>query len=94
MHLEPIGLIAWLALGTLAGWLTGRWRSVGYGALGDVAAGMAGALLGAYVLLLMGAPPDVGLIVTIVVAFAGAALTVLLLHLAVARTSAYWSAES
>ena len=68
-------------------------RSVGYGGLGDVAAGMAGALFGAWLLAAMGAPPDVGLLVALLFAWGGAAAAVLVLGLAIARFNAYWRGD-
>jgi uncharacterized membrane protein YeaQ/YmgE (transglycosylase-associated protein family) len=93
MQADVVGMIAWLALGGLAGWLVGRWRGIGFGPLGDVAAGMAGALLGAWVLVALGAPHDVGLVVTVITAFLGAVLVLQLLRLAAAWASPYWRSE-
>jgi uncharacterized membrane protein YeaQ/YmgE (transglycosylase-associated protein family) len=90
MQADVVGMVAWLALGGLAGWLVGCWRGVGFGPLGDVAAGMAGALLGAWVLVALGAPHDVGLVVTVITAFLGAAFAVQLLRLAADWAAPYW----
>jgi hypothetical protein len=38
--LEPGGIIAWLVVGLIAGWLAGRvMRGTGYGVLGDIVVG-------------------------------------------------------
>jgi hypothetical protein len=45
MVLEPGGIIAWLLVGLIAGWLTGKvMRGGGYGAFRDIILGVVGAV--------------------------------------------------
>ncbi len=47
--LDPGGLIAWLAVGLIAGWLAGKVMSgAGYGLIGDIVTGLIGALVGGF----------------------------------------------
>jgi uncharacterized membrane protein YeaQ/YmgE (transglycosylase-associated protein family) len=73
MDLEPGGLIAWLIVGAIAGWLAGQfWKGSGFGLLGNIVVGIIGAFLGGFVLSLLGIGGSAGLIGSIVVAFIGA----------------------
>lgn len=46
----PHGILWWLILGILAGWLTGKvMRGTGYGVLPDLILGMIGALVGGFI---------------------------------------------
>jgi uncharacterized membrane protein YeaQ/YmgE (transglycosylase-associated protein family) len=48
--LEPGGLVAWIFVGLIAGWLAGHvMKGSGYGVVGDVVVGLVGALLGGIV---------------------------------------------
>jgi uncharacterized membrane protein YeaQ/YmgE (transglycosylase-associated protein family) len=50
MNLEPGGLLAWVIVGVIAGWLTGRiMRGRGYGCVTDLVIGLLGALVGGFV---------------------------------------------
>ena len=69
MVLEPGGIIAWLVVGLIAGFLASRvMGSGGYGLLGDIVVGLVGAFIGGIVcgMLVVG---DYGFIGSIVVAF-------------------------
>jgi uncharacterized membrane protein YeaQ/YmgE (transglycosylase-associated protein family) len=47
LHLEPGGIIAWLIVGLIAGWLTGLFmRGGGYGILTDIIIGLIGGFIG------------------------------------------------
>ncbi len=49
--LDPGGLIGWIVVGLLAGWLAGHLtRGRGFGCLGDILLGIVGGLIGGYVL--------------------------------------------
>ncbi|MEO2088932.1 MAG: GlsB/YeaQ/YmgE family stress response membrane protein [Gemmataceae bacterium] len=79
--LDPGGVIAWLAVGLIAGFLAGRVMSGGgYGVIGDLVVGLVGALLGGFLFgqFVTGTP---GLIGSIVVAFLGACALIWLLRL-------------
>jgi uncharacterized membrane protein YeaQ/YmgE (transglycosylase-associated protein family) len=80
MSLEPGGLIAWILVGLIAGWLAsvvmGRG---GYGVIGDIIVGLVGAILGGWLFSLVGVGAG-GLIGSIIVAFVGAVVLILLLR--------------
>jgi uncharacterized membrane protein YeaQ/YmgE (transglycosylase-associated protein family) len=49
--LSPGGIIAWLVVGLIAGWLAGlTTKGSGYGMLGDVLVGLIGSFLGGFIL--------------------------------------------
>ena len=73
MALEPGGIIAWLVVGLIAGWLAGLvMRGGGYGILGDIVMGVIGALVGGFLFGLLMPGSSAGLLGSIVVAFIGA----------------------
>ncbi|MBV8719587.1 MAG: GlsB/YeaQ/YmgE family stress response membrane protein [Chloroflexi bacterium] len=79
MHLDPGGLIAWLVVGLVAGWLAGQFmRGGGYGIIGDIVLGVIGAFVGGFVFSLIMPGASVGLIGSIVVAFIGAVILIAL----------------
>jgi uncharacterized membrane protein YeaQ/YmgE (transglycosylase-associated protein family) len=62
MALEPGGLIAWLVVGLIAGWLAGQFmRGGGYGLVGDIIIGIIGAFIGGFVLSILLPSSSVGL---------------------------------
>ena len=68
------GLIIYLAIGAVAGWLAGNlMKGGGFGLLGNIVVGIVGAVLGGFVFGLLGISAT-GLIGFIVTATAGAAL--------------------
>jgi len=74
MHLDPGGLVAWLVVGLVSGWLAGQFmRGGGYGLLGDIVLGVVGAFVGGFIFSLVLPGSSVGLVGSIVVAFIGAA---------------------
>ena len=79
MNLEPGGLIAWLVVGLIAGWLAGQFmKGGGYGLVGDIVLGIIGAFVGGFVFSLLLPGSSVGLIGSIVVAFVGAVILIAL----------------
>ena len=69
ISLEPGGVIAWLVVGLIAGFLASRvMGSGGYGLIGDLVVGLVGAVLGGFAggLLVTG---KYGLLGSVVVAF-------------------------
>jgi uncharacterized membrane protein YeaQ/YmgE (transglycosylase-associated protein family) len=44
-----IGILTWIVLGLVAGWLAGRFMRGGYGLVGDIVLGIVGAIVGGYV---------------------------------------------
>jgi uncharacterized membrane protein YeaQ/YmgE (transglycosylase-associated protein family) len=79
--LEPGGLLMWLLVGLVAGFLASRvMRGGGYGLIGDIVVGVLGAFLGGWVSNLLGMGGSYGLIGSIVIAFIGACLLLALLR--------------
>ena len=75
MSLDPGGLLAWLIVGAIAGFLAGKvMKGGGYGLLGDIIMGIVGAFVGGFVANLLGIGGPMGIIGSIVVAFIGACL--------------------
>jgi uncharacterized membrane protein YeaQ/YmgE (transglycosylase-associated protein family) len=79
-----MGIIAWIVVGLIAGWLTGLvMKGTGYGIIGDIVIGIVGGLLGGFLAsLLFGvADPMSGInVVSIIVAFIGAVILVALIR--------------
>lgn len=72
--MDITGLIIFLAIGAVAGWLAGNlMKGGGFGLLGNIIVGIVGAVLGGFVFGLLGITAT-GLIGSIVTATAGAAL--------------------
>jgi uncharacterized membrane protein YeaQ/YmgE (transglycosylase-associated protein family) len=81
MQLDPGGLIAWLVVGLVAGWLAGQFmRGGGYGVVGDIVLGVVGAFVGGFVFSFFMPGASVGIIGSIVVAFIGAVILIALAH--------------
>jgi uncharacterized membrane protein YeaQ/YmgE (transglycosylase-associated protein family) len=79
MQLDPGGLIAWLVVGLVAGWLAGQFmRGGGYGVVGDIVLGVVGAFVGGFVFSFFMPGASVGIIGSIVVAFIGAVILIAL----------------
>jgi uncharacterized membrane protein YeaQ/YmgE (transglycosylase-associated protein family) len=86
--LNPGGLLAWLIVGLVAGFLASRvMRGGGYGLIGDIVVGIIGAFLGGWLAGLLGIGGSYGLIGSIVIAFIGACILIAILH-AVSRGGA------
>jgi uncharacterized membrane protein YeaQ/YmgE (transglycosylase-associated protein family) len=81
MVLEPGGIVAWLIVGLIAGWLAGQFmRGGGYGVLGDIIIGIVGAFLGGLLFGIIAPGSSAGLLGSIVVAFIGACLLIALVR--------------
>ncbi len=76
-------LLTWLIVGLIAGILSSFVAGgVGYGILGDIVVGIVGAFVGGWLFRMLGiASPFSGLAGTIFVAFIGAVVLLLILHL-------------
>ena len=71
------GLIAWIIIGLLAGWITGKlMKGAGFGFFMDMVVGLVGALIGGFLSshLGLGGIGQHGLIVSILIAVVGAVL--------------------
>jgi uncharacterized membrane protein YeaQ/YmgE (transglycosylase-associated protein family) len=74
---EKMGLIYWIVVGLIAGWLAGKvMRGGGYGVLADTVLGMVGGIVGGWIFRVVGIWPGEGIIGAIIVAFIGAGILV------------------
>jgi uncharacterized membrane protein YeaQ/YmgE (transglycosylase-associated protein family) len=72
-----MGLLYWIVVGLIAGWLAGQvMKGGGYGALVDIILGMVGGIVGGWVFGMLGIWPGGGIIGSIIVAFVGAVILV------------------
>jgi len=80
-----MGLLSWIVVGAIAGWLAGQVvRGGGFGLLGNIVVGIIGALVGGYLAAQLFNMPDAvnGFNLTsIVVAFLGAVVVVVVVSL-------------
>lgn len=75
------GLLYILLVGLVAGWATGKiMKGGGYGVLTDILLGIAGAILGSWILRMLGFYTSGGLIPSILVAILGAVLLVVIVR--------------
>lgn len=71
------GIIAWICIGAIAGWITGKiMKGSGYGFLMDMVIGLIGALIGGFISahLGLGGVGQHGFIISIVIAVVGAVI--------------------
>jgi uncharacterized membrane protein YeaQ/YmgE (transglycosylase-associated protein family) len=84
--MEPMGLLAWIIVGLIAGWLASQVVPSRLGTIGDTILGMIGALVGGFLFEELGASGASGLnIWSIFVAFIGAAVLLLLIRMVSGR---------
>jgi uncharacterized membrane protein YeaQ/YmgE (transglycosylase-associated protein family) len=80
-----MGILAWIVVGLIAGWLAGQvMRGGGYGLIGDIVVGVVGGLLGGWIAstwLHIGAGVNGINLESILVAFAGAVVLLVMLRL-------------
>jgi uncharacterized membrane protein YeaQ/YmgE (transglycosylase-associated protein family) len=83
LNLDPGSLIGWILVGLIAGAIAARVvAGRGFGCIADIVVGVAGALIGGFLLqTLFGASGTVGFWGSIVVAFIGAAVLLAVLKL-------------
>ena len=69
-----MGVLSWIVLGLVAGWLASQFMRGGYGLIGDIVLGIVGAIVGGFVSgLLLGRDMVTGFnLESVVVAFLGA----------------------
>jgi uncharacterized membrane protein YeaQ/YmgE (transglycosylase-associated protein family) len=81
MSLEPGGILAWLIVGLVAGFLAGQvMKGGGYGLIGDIVMGIIGAFVGGFLFSILLPGSSAGLIGSIVVAFIGAVVFIALVR--------------
>ena len=82
MHLSNESLLAIVFVGIVAGWLAGRViNGGGFGLIGDLVIGLVGAFIGDWLLPRLDIHLGVGIVASIVNAFIGAVVLLLLLRL-------------
>ncbi len=80
--MDPIGILVWLAIGAVSGWLAGQLvKGSGFGLLGNIIVGIAGAFLGGWLFTQFGASAGGGLIGSIITAVVGAVVLLFLISL-------------
>jgi uncharacterized membrane protein YeaQ/YmgE (transglycosylase-associated protein family) len=85
------GLIAWIIIGVVAGWITGKlMKGSGYGFFMDMIVGLIGALIGGFLSshFGMGGVAQHGMIVSIFIAVIGAVILTWLVRLASGKRQA------
>ena len=71
--MEPMGIVAWIVVGLIAGWLASQVMPSSFGIIGDTIVGMIGALVGGFIFEQLGEAGATGInIWSILVAFVGA----------------------
>ncbi len=79
--LSPGGIIAWIIVGGIAGFLAGQVMSGGgFGIIGDIVVGIIGAFIGGFIVHLVLGDKNYGIIGSIIVAFIGACILLFILH--------------
>jgi uncharacterized membrane protein YeaQ/YmgE (transglycosylase-associated protein family) len=82
--MEGHGIIAWIIIGVIAGWLTGKiMKGSGFGFWMDMVIGLIGAVVGGFLAthLGMAGPGQHGLIISIIIAVIGAVILTVLVRL-------------
>ncbi len=80
--MTPYTLLLWIVIGLIAGWLASAVVGGGYGLIGDIVIGVVGAFIGGLLFRALGLHTHLsGLPSTILVAFVGAVLLLLILRL-------------
>ena len=76
------GIIAWLVIGAIAGWLAGQVvKGGGFGLIVDIIVGIVGAVIGGFLAGVLGISTGGGIIGSIIVAFIGAVILLVILRL-------------
>lgn len=79
--MDAHGIIVWLIIGAIAGWLGGTiLKGGGFGLLGNIIVGIIGALIGGWLAGVLGVSIGSGLIASIIMATIGAIILILLLR--------------
>ena len=73
-----MGILSWIILGLVAGWLAGQFmKGGGYGLIGDIVLGIIGALVGGFLASrLLGVDVNGFNLVSILIAFVGACIVI------------------
>jgi uncharacterized membrane protein YeaQ/YmgE (transglycosylase-associated protein family) len=80
--MDAHGIIAWLVIGAIAGWLAGTFmKGGGFGLIGDIIVGIVGAFIGGWLAGLLGIGIGGGWIASIITATVGAIVLILILRM-------------
>jgi uncharacterized membrane protein YeaQ/YmgE (transglycosylase-associated protein family) len=80
--MDTHGIIAWIIIGAVAGWLAGTFvKGGGFGLIGDIIVGIVGAFIGGWVAGLLGVTVGGGFITSIVTATLGAIILLIILRM-------------
>jgi uncharacterized membrane protein YeaQ/YmgE (transglycosylase-associated protein family) len=80
--MEAHGIIVWLIIGALAGWIAGKLiKGGGFGLIGDIIVGIVGALIGGELSNLLGISLGSGFIASVVTAIIGAVILLFILRM-------------
>jgi uncharacterized membrane protein YeaQ/YmgE (transglycosylase-associated protein family) len=72
-----MGLLYWIIVGLIAGWLAGQvMKGGGYGVVVDIVLGILGGIVGGWLFGALGIWPTGGVIGSIIVAFVGAVILI------------------
>jgi len=83
-----MGLLWFIIIGAVAGWLAGQFmKGSGFGLLGDIIVGVIGAFLGGYLFRAAGISIGYGLVGSLIVAFIGAVVLLFIVRLFTSRRS-------
>ncbi len=86
--MEPMGLVAWLVVGGIAGWLASRVIPSGLGLIGDIVVGIIGGFIGGFLFKAIGEQGMTGFSIwSIFVAFIGSVVLLYVIRLINGRRS-------
>jgi uncharacterized membrane protein YeaQ/YmgE (transglycosylase-associated protein family) len=85
-----MGILTWIVLGLVAGWLAGQFMRGGYGLIGDIVLGIVGAIVGGFISgAILGRDMVTGFnLESVVVAFLGAVALIAISRLISGRRGA------
>ena len=76
------GIIVWLIIGAIAGWLAGRLvKGGGFGLVGDIVVGIVGAVIGGWLADVLSISIGSGFIASVITAVIGAIILLVILRL-------------
>jgi len=80
--MDTHGIIVWLIIGAIAGWLAGTlMKGGGFGLIGDIVVGIVGAFIGGWLASALGIGIGGGLIASILTATVGAIILILVVRM-------------
>ena len=84
--MEAHGIIAWLVIGAIAGWLAGKFvKGGGFGLIGDIVIGIIGAVIGGWLAGALGIGIGSGFVASVITALVGAIILLVIVR-AIKRT--------